>query len=76
MLNYSVLFADKGPHLSFPRLMFLTNYVLSTCVFYPGSCWKQKCCRNDEGNKVTETVFTGSRKFITLADSEENFSRP
>jgi hypothetical protein len=30
---------------------------------------------NDEGNKVTKTIFTGSRKFITLADSGEIISQ-
>jgi hypothetical protein len=29
----------------------------------------QKCCGNDEGNKVIETTFTGSREFIMLVDS-------
>jgi hypothetical protein len=28
----------------------------------------QKCCRNDEGNKVTEIIFIGSREFIMVAD--------
>jgi hypothetical protein len=32
------------------------------------------CFRNDEGNKVTETIFTGSREFITLGDSGERIS--
>jgi hypothetical protein len=30
---------------------------------------------NGEGNKVTETIFTGSREFITLADSREIISQ-
>jgi hypothetical protein len=30
---------------------------------------------NDEGNKVTETIFTGSREFITLVDSGEIISQ-
>jgi hypothetical protein len=32
---------------------------------------------NREGNKVTETIFTGNREFITLAYSGgDNFSKP
>jgi hypothetical protein len=30
---------------------------------------------NGEGNKVMETIFTGSREFITLADSREIISQ-
>jgi hypothetical protein len=30
---------------------------------------------NDEGNKVTYTIFTGSRKFIMVADSGEIISQ-
>jgi hypothetical protein len=30
---------------------------------------------NNKGNKVTETIFTGSREFITLIDSEEIISQ-
>jgi hypothetical protein len=35
----------------------------------------QKCCRDDEGNKVTESIFTGSREVITPADSGEIISQ-
>jgi hypothetical protein len=35
----------------------------------------QKCCRHDEGNKVTESIFTGSREVITPADSGEIISQ-
>jgi hypothetical protein len=31
--------------------------------------------RNSEGNKVTETIFTGSREFIMLVDSGEIISQ-
>jgi hypothetical protein len=30
----------------------------------------------DEGNKVAETIFTGSREFIMLVDLGNNFSKP
>jgi hypothetical protein len=30
---------------------------------------------NSEGNKVTETIFTGSREFIMLVDSGEIISQ-
>jgi hypothetical protein len=31
---------------------------------------------NSKGNKVTETIFTGSKEFIMLVDSGDNFSKP
>jgi hypothetical protein len=30
---------------------------------------------NSEGNKVTKTIFAGSREFITLVDSREIISQ-
>jgi hypothetical protein len=33
------------------------------------------CCGKWQGNKVTETIFTGSREFIVLADSREIISQ-
>jgi hypothetical protein len=35
----------------------------------------QKYFRNDEGNKVTKTIFTGSREFIILVDSGKIISQ-
>jgi hypothetical protein len=32
-------------------------------------------CRNKEGNKITENIFTGSREYMTLADPEEIISQ-
>jgi hypothetical protein len=36
---------------------------------------EQYCCRNDEGNKVTKTFFTGGREFIMPEDSGEIISQ-
>jgi hypothetical protein len=40
----------------------------------PGQCTRN-VVGNDEGNKVIETIFTGSREFITLMDSGEIISQ-
>jgi hypothetical protein len=36
---------------------------------------KDMCCGNNKGNKVTKTIFTGSREFIMLVDSGEIISQ-
>jgi hypothetical protein len=40
----------------------------------PGQCTRN-VAGNDEGNKATEIIFTGSRTFIILADSGEIISQ-
>jgi hypothetical protein len=32
---------------------------------------RERSCGNNKGNKVTETIFTGSREFIMLVGSGE-----